>query len=81
MLVEYFLHDWNNDDTKDTTQRYEEKRKRCIDPGSEVTAVILIMHIVLMLMIIDIMIFVLMVIFRFSMKYSLYLILLCDLPW
>ena len=39
------------------------------------------MHIVLMLMIIDIMIFVLMVIFRFSMKYSLYLILHCALPW
>ena len=77
MLVKYFLHDWNDEDTKDTTQRYHEQSDRCIEPCPVVTAMILIdMDIILVVMII----FLVMIV-SFFVEYSLYLISFCAFPW
>ena len=77
MLVEYFLHDWNDEDTEDTTQGYHKQGDRCIEPCPVVTAMILIdMDIILVVMIIF-----LVMIFSFFVEYSLNLILFCAFPW
>ena len=77
MLIEYFLHDWNDEDTKDSTQGYHQQGDRCIEPGPVVTAMILIdMNIILVVMII-----IIVMIVSFFVEYSLYLISFCAFPW